>query len=353
MSSPNPSGVPALSNLPAGSNGEKGPPTPHAKSGRRLSKSVLRADSQDVDGSKIWGIVSVRDHQGEEQRVRVVQKEEIENLNMVKVSWFWQWQSTTHQVELRHGRRSGIRKIYVDKQEIERVKTVKNMLADNGSTHTFQVGGKTAEIVINPKGSSGFTYQLVIDGNAIEQNIVGPMSDLPLDIGTRAIELPKTDDGLGMTLRNNPLSTGVVVWSVEPGKAAEKAGIRVGDVVLSIEAHLIDSIDNLVEYVSECRGVVHMEVAGTAPSRIVSMVKSKDNPKVGLGLQTTSCGIGILVTEIDLDGTAAQSHLKTGDSILSIDDVVPTSPKHAVQLIMSSEYAVKFVVIGHVPAVDA
>ena len=67
-----------------------------------------------------------------------------------------------------------------------------------------------------------------------------------------------------------------------------------------------------------------------------------------------------------------------GDSILSVDDVVPTSPKHAVQvraarhpcarlakpcgaplsrrlslawpcpqLIMSSEYAVKFVVIGH------
>ena len=39
-----------------------------------------------------------------------------------------------------------------------------------------------------------------------------------------------------------------------------------------------------------------------------------------------------------------------GDSILSIDDVVPTSPKHAVQLIMSAEYVVKFVVIGNDPA---
>ena len=168
------SAVPTLSNLPDLPNGSNAPPTPHAKSGRRLSKSVLRADSQDVEGSKIWGIVSVRDHLGEEQQIRVVQKEEIEDLNMVKVSWFWAWQGTTHQVELRHGRRSGIRKIYVDKEIVERIKTVKNMIADNGSTHSFQVGGKTADILIAPKGTSGFTYQLIIDGNAIEQNIVGP-----------------------------------------------------------------------------------------------------------------------------------------------------------------------------------
>ena len=98
---------------------------------------------------------------------------------------------------------------------------------------------------------------------------------------------------------------GVVVWTVEPGKAAEKAGIVVGDVVLSISDHLVDSIDHLVQYVAECKDVVHMEVAGTAKSRHVTMVKSRDNPKVGLGLQTTSCRIGILVTEIDHDGTGA------------------------------------------------
>jgi len=344
--------VPSFENLPANGANPAGvvPPTPHAKSGRRLSKSVLRADSQDVEGSKIWGMVSVRDHTGEEQRVRVVQKEEVEDVNMVKVTWFWPWGDRTHQVELRHGRRSGIRKIYVDTVLVERVKSIKNMLADNGSSHTFGVGTKSAEIIIAPKGTSGFTYQLMIEGNAIEQNIVGPMSATPLDIGTRSIELEKKDEGLGMTLRNNPLyaGAGVVVWTVEPGKAAERAGIVVGDCVLSIETHLVESIDNLVEYVGEAKdGIVHMEVAGTTKSRHVTMVKSRENPKVGLGLQTTSCGIGILVTEIDHDGTAAQSQLKLGDSILAIDDVVPTSPKHAVQLIMASEYVVKFAVIGY------
>ena len=78
------------------------PPTPHAKSGRRLSKSVMRADSRNVDGSQAWGMVSVRDSMGMEHAVRVVQSEKIEDANMVRVTWFWTWQGTTHQVELRH-----------------------------------------------------------------------------------------------------------------------------------------------------------------------------------------------------------------------------------------------------------
>ena len=41
--------------------------------------------------------------------------------------------------------------------------------------------------------------------------------------------------------------------------------------------------------------------------------------------------------------------LKAGDTILAIDGVVPTSPKHAVQLISQAEYIVNVVVVGHQP----
>ena len=91
---------------------------------------------------------------------------------MVKIRWFWEWEGVTHQVELRHGRRSGIRKVYVDKQLLEREKSFKNMLSDTGSQHEFVVGNKRGEILIVPKGTSGFLYQLKIDGQAIEQNLV-------------------------------------------------------------------------------------------------------------------------------------------------------------------------------------
>ena len=127
-----------------------------------------------------------------------------------------------------------------------------------------------------------------------------------MDVGTRSVQLPKTAAGLGMTLRNNPHRVGAVVWTVEAGKAADVAGLRVGDVVLSVEDHLLESIERLVEFVAEAREHVHMEVAGVGPSKQIALVKARDKP-VGLGLQVTSCGIGTLVTEIDAHGSAAQS----------------------------------------------
>ena len=106
-----------------------------------------------------------------------------------------------------------------------------------------------------------------------------------------------------MTLRNNPMRNGVVVWTCEQDKVrprrlhrggveawrvtgvgwraegrrahargggaqmAMRAGLMVGDVVLSVESHLLDSIENLVEYVSEAQGVINMELAGAPRSQ--------------------------------------------------------------------------------------
>lgn len=347
-----------MGGMPAQTPDGQAPPTPHLKSGRRLSKSVMRSDSQDAEGSKAHGMAVVRDGSGTERAIRVVQKAEAEDFNMMKVTWVWQDNGKTFQVDLRHGRKSGIRKVYVNKELIERVKNLKDMVSDSGSRHEFLIDGRVdAEIRIVPKSMTGFTYQLLIGGNAIEQSVCGPMQHGPLDIGTRPIQLPKTEAGLGMTLRNNPLgTTGVVVWTVEPGKAAEEAGIKIGDVVLSVEDYIVSTIDNLAEYVAQSQGVVNMEVAGTASSRVIHLSKlrppgdsgdpSKPFP-IGLGLQTTSCGVGILVTEIDTGSAASLSELVLGDTVLSIEDTVPVSPKHAVSLILGAVDSIKFVVIGN------
>jgi S1-C subfamily serine protease len=243
----------------------------------------------------------------------------------------------------------------------ERQKSLSNRLHDTGSTHDLSIAGKAATIIIDKKGGvgGGFMYQLVIAGNPIEQNLCGPDMKGPLDIGTRPIALPKRPEGLGMTLRNNPLgSTGVVVWTVEPGKAAEQCGIQVGDVVLSIEDNLINNIDNCAEYVGACVGTVNMELAGTSNSRTIALQKIPpgrgDDEKpvpIGLGLASTSCGVGVLVTEIDKGSAAEASDLVLGDAVISIDNAVPKSPRHAVELIIAGGPVVNFVVIGNLTEV--
>mmetsp|Transcript_7671 Transcript_7671/g.23959 ORF Transcript_7671/g.23959 Transcript_7671/m.23959 type:complete len:124 (+) Transcript_7671:64-435(+) len=81
--------------------------TPFTQSGRRLSKLVLRADSNGV-GEQSAGLVELEDESGSVQLVRVDQYVEIESdsllSNMVRVSWEWTADGNSHQVELRHGR---------------------------------------------------------------------------------------------------------------------------------------------------------------------------------------------------------------------------------------------------------
>ena len=83
-------------------------------SARRLSKSVLHADSNSAS-SNAAGIVMLKDSEGTPRAVRVVQKEESEGRNIIRVGWIWSTEGKTYQIELRHGRKSGIRKIYINK----------------------------------------------------------------------------------------------------------------------------------------------------------------------------------------------------------------------------------------------
>ena len=87
-------------------------------SARRLSKSVLHADSNGAS-SNAAGIVMLKDSEGTPRAVRVVQKEESEGRNIIRVGWIWSTDGKTYQIELRHGRKSGIRKIYINKRLVD------------------------------------------------------------------------------------------------------------------------------------------------------------------------------------------------------------------------------------------
>ena len=117
-----------------------------ALSSRRLKKEVLCGESRCPDGSNSAGHVHIDvDGSGTPRAVRVVQQELSEDMNMVSVKWLWSIGAATHQIELRHGRLSGIRKLYVDRKLVFRSKNLSDMISDRGSTHKFDVGGLPSE----------------------------------------------------------------------------------------------------------------------------------------------------------------------------------------------------------------
>ena len=96
-------------------------PSGRPLSSRRLKKEVLKADSTSTEASNSAGHITLRDELGTPRSMRVVQREEYEDFNMVSVKWVCT-DALPFQIELRHGRKSGIRKIYVNKELVERTK---------------------------------------------------------------------------------------------------------------------------------------------------------------------------------------------------------------------------------------
>lgn len=323
---------------------------------RRLKKEVLSATSEEAEASNTAGTISLTDKLGTPRSVRVVQRQEFEDFNMVSVKWVWSLDDKTFQIELRHGRKSGIRKIYLNKELIERTKRVVDMFADRGSSHTFTVGGKAATISIDRGRQLGFKYQLCIDGEPIERDIGISAMGLSAELGTHFVCPVVGEQGFGMTLANcGQREDGVVVLELEPGMPAHKAGLLVGDIILSVGDTTVVDTNVIIEKLSDAQGEVFLEVAGSSPSRVVIVPNPHAGPDNGaLTLSDTSCGVGVYVGTVshpqNTVGTSTLSfhgRLEVGDVILSVDGAVTESARETMKYIQrATEPKLTFVVAG-------
>ena len=90
---------------------------------------------------------------------------------------------------------------------------------------------------ITPGASSAsFQYQLFIDGEPIERELAISAPGLSADMGSHFVQMRRSPNGFGMTLANCGMrNDGVVVIELEAGLPAHRAGLLVGDVILSVD----------------------------------------------------------------------------------------------------------------------
>ncbi len=181
--------------------------------------------------------------------------------------------------------------------------------------------------------------------------------------GFLGIGLQDVDENVAEKLKYKG-STGAVVTQIEPKSPAEKAGLRLGDVVVEVEGHKVQDGRDLQLYVASLNPGAkvavkvsrdgqeksfNVELAERRPARPLASgaapSKPDPDPDVLDGVTVSDLDAqtrkefnvaedvkGALVTRIDADSPSAEAGIKVGDVIQEIDRQPVTDAGQAVQL---------------------
>ena len=100
---------------------------------------VASTDSQHAAGQ-----FSVR-RNGEVQHIRVLQEAERQDVNIRKIRWVFSEGADTYQIELRHGRVSGVRKLFINRAPVDAVRY--SMNSEARSSMTFYLDDREGQPV--------------------------------------------------------------------------------------------------------------------------------------------------------------------------------------------------------------
>jgi serine protease Do len=208
--------------------------------------------------------------------------------------------------------------------------------------------GNSGGALVNTKGEViGINAEMLspVDANigigfAIPANMARHvMDDLRKDGHVRRAQLgvevqPVTSDlaeGLGLKKVG-----GAIIGKVTPDSAADRAGLKRGDVILSFNGQPVSDINSLRNHVAESQpGSTASVVINRDGSEKTMSVKldeadagklasrrdggSESSDKAALGISVENGKQGLVITEVDPDGRAADAGLQAGDVIQEVN----------------------------------
>ena len=179
--------------------------------------------------------------------------------------------------------------------------------------------------------------------------------------GQRDDEQPRLGNGdqpgqlsgyrLGILMGPSP-TTGVFVQDVQPGSAADRAGIHPGDYILEVGEHQIDGDEALDKVMSEIkrddkldftiwrnRQRQQLQVSFAARDNQDDHAQQFNGQQAWLGVQLGEVedGSGVMVRRIYPSGPAARSGLRPGDMIMQVNGQAVAKPEDAAERIGSAE----------------
>ena len=236
------------------------------------------------------------------------------------------------------------------------------------------------DAAVNKGNSGGPTFD--VDGNVIGVNTaifspsggnVGIAFDIPADT-VKAVVAQLKDHGVvirgSIGVQIQPITadiadslglkstSGALVAEPQSGSPAEKAGIKAGDVIVSVNGETVDDARNLARRISALAPGTSVKLGvlrnghednltltlGELPKERQAGAGTEDReapgadvPKLGLSLAPArNGGEGVVVTQVDPNGVAGD-RFQTGDVILDVNGKSVSSPADVRQAVSDAE----------------
>ena len=218
----------------------------------------------------------------------------------------------------------------------------------NSGGPTFNLNGEVVGVntaIFSPSGGNvGIAFAIPASTAKL---VVGElMKDGAIQRGWLGVQIQPVSEDIADSL-SLKAAKGAMVNDVQDNSPAKKAGIEVGDVVLSVNGQTVEDPKDLARKVAEIKPGSPADVIvwrdGAEKTLSVSIEKLADVAAVdkvvptktpaapqdlaalGLKVAPNDKGLGVVVTDVDPDSAASERGLSPGDVIASVNDVDVTS----------------------------